>query len=90
MEYVIIAVECVTKWAEAEVTRDASPKTAADFLYTRIVCRYSCIQSLQLDNGPHFVNPMLRCLTRLLKIVTTFQLHITHKAMVELNELLAH
>ena len=68
MEYVIIAVEWVTKWAEAEVTRDASPETAAEFLYTRIVCRYGCIQSLQSDNGPHFVNPMLRCLTRLLKI----------------------
>ena len=68
MEYVIIAVEWVTRWAEAEATRDASPETAANFLYSRVICRYGCIQSLQSDNGPHFVNPILRNLTKLLQV----------------------
>ena len=68
MEYIVIAVEWLTRWAEAEATHDASPETAADFLYTRIICHYGCIESLQLDNGPHFVNPILRCLTKILQI----------------------
>ena len=68
MEYVIIAVEWITRWAEAEATPAASPETAANFLYSRIVCRYGCIESLQSDNGPHFINPIVRCLTRLLQI----------------------
>lgn len=68
MEYIIIAVEWVTRWAEAQATVDATPETAAEFLYSRVIYCYGCITSLQSDNGPHFVNPIVRCLTKLLQI----------------------
>ena len=62
-QYVIIAVEWVTCWAEAEATLDATAETAATFLYNRVICRYGCIESLQSDNGTHFANEVIRCLT---------------------------
>lgn len=81
MQYVLIAVEWVTRWAEAEATLDASPETAADFLYSRVICRFGCFQSLQSDNGSHFVNPILRNLTKILKIKHHFQRLTTPKVM---------
>ena len=67
-EYVIIAVEWVTRWAEAEATLDATAETAANFLYNRVICRYGCIESLQSDNGSHFANDIIRCLTETLRV----------------------
>ena len=43
--FVVIAVDWVTRWAEAEAeaTLDATPETAAEFLYNRIICRVECV-----------------------------------------------
>ena len=51
---VILAVDWLTRWAEGEATKDASPEAAADFIYTHIVTRFGCPGPLcQPDNqGP--------------------------------------
>lgn len=61
--YIVVAVEWITRWAEAEVVADATAATAADFIYTRIITRYGCVESIQSDNGPHFINDIIRHLT---------------------------
>lgn len=66
--YVCIAVEWVTRWAEAAATREATPEVAADFIYEYIVTRYGCPLSLQSDNGTHFVNPIIKNLCRILRV----------------------
>ena len=71
-EYVIIAVEWVTRWAEAEATLGATAETAANFLYNRVICRYGCIESLQSDNGSHFANDIIHCLTETLRVRHNF------------------
>ena len=47
---------------------DATAATAAEFIYSRIIARYGCVESIQSDNGPHFVNEVIACLTRVLGI----------------------
>lgn len=58
-EYVLIAVGWLTEWAEAEATLSASPKTAASFVYARIICRYGGILLFQSGNGSHFANDII-------------------------------
>lgn len=67
-KYIVVAVEWVTRWAEAEAVTDATAATAADFIYSRLITRYGCIESIQSDNGPHFVNEVIRCLTSTLEV----------------------
>ena len=66
--YIIVAVEWTTRWAEAETASDAAAATAAEFIYSRIIARYGCVQCIQSDNGPHFVNGIIRCLTDTMRI----------------------
>ena len=67
-QYVIVAVDCVTKWAEAEPVMDATAATAAEFIYSRLVARYGCVESIQSDNGPHFVNRVIKNLVETLGV----------------------
>ena len=63
-KYIVVAVEWVTRWAEPEVVADATAATAADFIYSRVIARYGCVASIKSDNGPHFVNEIIRHLTQ--------------------------
>jgi len=67
-KYAILAVDWLSRWAEAEPTKDASPEAAAEFIYNNIVTRYRCPISLQSDNGTHFINPIIRILCKILKV----------------------
>lgn len=66
--FVILAVDWLSRWVEGAACKDASPETAAEFLYEYVVTRYGCPLSLQSDNGPHFVNPIIRSLCGILRI----------------------
>ena len=48
---------------------------------SRIIARYGCVESLQSDNGPHFVNGIITCLTE------TLEHHIILKVMEGLSGL---
>lgn len=47
---------------------DATAATAAEFIYSRIIARYGCVESIQSDNGPHFINQIIQYLTQTLNI----------------------
>ena len=64
----VVNMDWLSRWVEGEATMDASSETVADFIYRRIVCRYGCPESLQSVNGPHFINPIIRLLVRILRI----------------------
>ena len=66
--YIIVAVEWATRWAEAETVIDATAAVAAEFIYSRLIARYGCIQCIQSDRGPHFVNGVISCLAETLGI----------------------
>ena len=53
---------------EGAATKDASPESAAEFIYENVVTRYGCPQSLQSDNGTHFINQIIRALCKILRI----------------------
>ena len=47
---------------------DCTAATAAESIYSRIITRYGCIEFIQSDNSPHFVNDVIRYLTETLRV----------------------
>ena len=69
--YIIIAVEYVTKWTEAEPVETRWSEVAAKFLYENIITRFGCPLTLISDQGTHFINKTIKNLTD--------QFHVDHR-----------
>ena len=67
-QYIIIAVEYLTKWAEAKEIKAADAKQTAIFLYENIISRFGCAQILVSDRGTHFLNEAIEEMTKLFQI----------------------
>jgi hypothetical protein len=52
--YILVAIEYVTKWAEAIATKNDDADTVARFLYENIITRFGCPKELVSDRGTHF------------------------------------
>ena len=62
-EYILVAVDYVTKWVEAVATSKADAKTVIKFLKQNIFCRFGTPRVLIGDGGSHFCNAQLqKCL----------------------------
>ena len=61
--YIKIAVEYVTKWAEAEPIETCSSEVAAKFIYENVITRFGCPLNLIRDQGSHFINRTIATLT---------------------------
>ena len=57
--YIIVAIDCFTKWAEAMPTYAEDGKTATLFLFNHIIARFEVLQSIITDHGSHFHNQMM-------------------------------
>ncbi|CAM8982831.1 unnamed protein product [Rhodiola kirilowii] len=57
--YILVAVDCVSKWVEAKATRCDDDKTVIDFLRTNIFCRYGVPKAIISDQGTHLCNRMM-------------------------------
>ena len=70
-KYIVAATDYVTKWVEAKTLTDNLAKKTADFLYEHIITRFGCPLELVSDQGTHFINELVKALTK------TF--HIKHR-----------
>ncbi|CAL9005218.1 unnamed protein product [Prunus brigantina] len=69
--YILLAVDYVSKWVEAKATRTNDSKVVADFVKTNIFARFGMPRVLISDGGSHFCN---RTIEALLK-----KYNVTHK-----------
>lgn len=73
-EYVIQAIERTILWIEGRALRQATARAVSRFIYEDIVCRFSCVPVLTMDNGSEFlgeVQHLLRTLYRCTVIFST-------------------
>jgi transposase InsO family protein len=59
-EYLIVATDYLTKWAEAAAVPKADKVVAAEFIFNQVVCKYGCPLEVVTDQGGHFMNDVLR------------------------------
>jgi hypothetical protein len=57
MQYIIVATEYLTKWAEAKTVKFANAKQTTIFLYENIISQFGCPMILINDRSSHF--PMM-------------------------------
>ncbi|KAJ9566198.1 hypothetical protein OSB04_002164 [Centaurea solstitialis] len=66
-KYILVAVDYVSKWAEAKASPTNDAKVVVDFVKS-LVCRYGCPKAIISDRGTHFANYLLeKTLKRALK-----------------------
>ena len=58
--YILVAVESVTRWVEAEATVDASATTVAKFIYNRILVNFGAPVEIVSDRGKSFLSTVVR------------------------------
>src|SRR3954464_7674012 len=57
--YIVVAIDYLTKWPEAEAISEATGKRVAKFIYQVIICRHGCPKQLLSDRGTHFRNELV-------------------------------
>lgn len=78
-EYILVAVDYITKWVEEMSTRTNDSKVFVSFLVKNILCRFGNLRVMISDGGSHFIN---RTFTNLVKkygvlhcVATTYHPH---------------
>ena len=61
-EYILVAVDYVSKWVEAISTRTDDHRVVNKFIVSNIFSRFSCPRGITSDGGFHFTNSHFRCL----------------------------
>jgi len=59
-QYIIVAVEYLSKWQEAKAVSEANALSILNFLYQNIICRFGCFTHLHTDRGTEFVNEVVK------------------------------
>ena len=68
-KYIIVAMEYLTKWPEAEAVKDKSAETIHSFLM-KLVCRFGACHVLLHDQGREFNNTIVKDLCDKMHIST--------------------
>ena len=66
--YIIVVMDCFTKWAEAMSTYNNDAKTMALLLFNHIIAWFGIPKSIITDHGTHFCNAMMAELTSMLHL----------------------
>ena len=61
-QYIIVAIDYLTKWVEAKATPKNDARTATKFLFENIFTRYGLPLEIVSDQGVHFVNEVIEFL----------------------------
>ena len=67
--YILLAIDYVSKWVEAEATKTDSSKVVADFVKYNIFIRFGTPRAIISDRGTHFCNRMLETMFRKYNVV---------------------
>jgi len=59
-EYILVAIEYVSRWVEAIPAQHTDSKTVIKFLKRNIFCRFGTPRVLISDGGSHFCNTQLK------------------------------
>jgi transposase InsO family protein len=62
--YIVVAMDYFSRWPEARPLKAANSETVATFIYEEIICRFGPPKVIQSDQGTHFVNEMIKDLTK--------------------------
>ena len=54
--YIIVAMDYLTKWPEAQATKDAKTTTVAEFIYQKIICQHECSEIILSDRRTAFTS----------------------------------
>jgi len=54
--YILLAVDYVSKWVEAKATRINNARVVVDFVRSNIFCRFGVPRAIVSDQGTHFCN----------------------------------
>jgi hypothetical protein len=54
LKYVVVAVECFSKWIEAKPLATITSVTVQKFFWQNIVCRFGVPKAITVDNGTQF------------------------------------
>ena len=63
-EYILMAVDYVSKWVDVVATRTNTSKVVSEFVESHIFCRYGCPRAMISDGGSHFVNHAFRSILK--------------------------
>ena len=58
-QYIIVAIDYLTKWPEARAVSEATAQKTAEFVYEQIICQHGCPKIILSDQGTHFNNNMV-------------------------------
>ena len=62
--YIIVAMNYLTKWSEAQDIKDAKTSTIAEFIYQNIICRHGTPEVLMLDRETNFTSQLIEDLCK--------------------------
>ncbi|MCO5602777.1 hypothetical protein L7F22_056915 [Adiantum nelumboides] len=66
--YILVAIDYMTRWVEAQSIAKVNEKTVRKFVYTHICCRFGTPLEIVSDNGPGFRRGLLTEVCEVLKI----------------------
>ncbi|MCO5553238.1 hypothetical protein L7F22_006759 [Adiantum nelumboides] len=66
--YILVAINYMTRWVEAQSVAKVNEKTVSKFVYTHICCRFGTPLEIVSDNGPRFRRGLLTEVCEELKI----------------------
>ncbi|MCO5588689.1 hypothetical protein L7F22_042648 [Adiantum nelumboides] len=69
--YILVAIDYMTRWVEAQSVTRVNEKTVSRFVYTHICCRFGTPLEIVSDNGPGFRKGLLTEVCE--------ELHILHR-----------
>ena len=68
-QYIIVAIDYVTKWVEDKATQKSDAHTTAKFLFEYIFTRYGLPIEIVSDRGSHFLNETIEYLLKELIVI---------------------
>jgi hypothetical protein len=85
--YIVVAMDCFTKWAEAMHTFDNTKKNVVLFIFIHNITRFGVCQSIITNHGSHFRNFVMFELTEKLDLQHEKSTPIINRLVARLKQL---